>query len=81
MTQETHLGREVEPQIAVARKAVLDEQRDLAGQAELDIVGQPAGLAEVDKVLQGEGEGDGFAKVNLDVLARLLNVGVLPQLD
>ena len=48
----TNLGREVEPQVAVVRQTVLNKQRNLAGQAQLDVVGQPAGLAEVDEVLE-----------------------------
>jgi hypothetical protein len=47
----------------------------------LDGIGQPAGLAEVDKVLEGEGEGNRLAEVDLYVLAGLVNVGMLPQLD
>ena len=35
----TDLGREVEPQVALVRQAVLDEQGHLTGQAELDVVG------------------------------------------
>lgn len=77
----THLGREVEPQVAVVRQSVLDEQRNLARQAQLDRLRQPAGLAEVDEILQGEGKGDGLAEVDLDVLTGLVDVGVLPQLD
>lgn len=81
MTRKTHLRREVEPQVAVRLKLVLDKQRDFAGQAQPDVVGQTTGLAEVHKVLQREGEGNGFAEIDLDVLAGLVNVGVLSQLD
>jgi hypothetical protein len=77
----TDLGCEVEPQVAVLRQGVLDKQGHLAGQAELNAVGEAAGLAEVDEVLQREGEGDGLAEVNGNVLAGLFDVGVLSQLD
>jgi hypothetical protein len=78
---EAYLGREVESQVAVVHQAVLDKQRDLAGQAELDRVGQTAGLAEVCEVLEREGEGDGLCEVDLDRVFGLLHVAALPELD
>lgn len=77
----TYLGREIEPQVAVVCKAVLDEERNLAGQAQLDGVGQTAGLAKVCEVLQGEGEGDRLSKVDLDGVLGLVDGAVLPELD
>jgi hypothetical protein len=78
---EAYLGREVEPQIAVVLQAILDKQGNLARKAQLDGVGQTASLAEVDQVLEGEGEGDGLSEVNLNVLALLVYVGVLSELN
>lgn len=43
--------------------------------------GQVGGLAEVDKVFEGEGQGDGFGDVNHDVLIGLVDVGVLAKSD
>lgn len=77
----TDLGCEVEPQIAVVGKTVLNEQRDLVAEAKLHAVAQSSGLAEVDQVLEGEGECDRLAEVDLDVLLVVLNVGVLAQMD
>lgn len=76
-----YLGGEVESQIAVVLHAILDKQGHLAGQAELDGVGQAASLAEVLEVLQGEGERHGFGQVNRNVLLRLLYVADLPELN
>jgi hypothetical protein len=77
----TYLGGEVEPQIAVVLDTVLNKQGDFARQAKLDRVGQPARLAEVRQVLQGERKGDGFGQVDFDILAGLVYAAVLPQLD
>jgi hypothetical protein len=81
MIHMTYLGREVEPQVAVVRQTVLDEQGNFAGQAQLDGVGQTAGLAEVCEVLQGEGKGDGLGEVDLDGVLGLVYSAVLPELD
>jgi hypothetical protein len=59
-----YLGGEVEPQIAVVLYAILDKEWHLAGQAELDGVGQAACLAEVLKVLQRESERHGLSEVD-----------------
>lgn len=77
----TYLWGKVEPQIAVVRQSVLDEQGHLARQAELDSFGQAACLAEVGKVLQGESQGHGLGEVDLDVFAGLVHTAVLPELD
>jgi hypothetical protein len=76
-----YLRGEVEPQIAVVLHAVLDKEGHLAGQAELDGVGQAASLAEVLEVLQGEGERHRFSQVDRNVLLRLLYIGILPKLN
>lgn len=77
----TYLRSEVEPQVAVVGKTVLDKQRDLVAEAEFDVVAQTRSLAEVDQVLKGEGESDWLAQVDLDVLLVVLDVGVLAQSD
>lgn len=63
-----YLGCEVEPQVAVALKAVLDQEGDLVGEAQLDRFGHAACLAEVDQILQREGKGHGLGQINLDVV-------------
>lgn len=77
----TYLGSKVEAQVAATREVVLDEQRYLVGQADLDLGGQGSGLAKVDKVLEGEGQGHGLSKLNIDIHLRLLNVGVAAESD
>lgn len=42
---------------------------------------ETGGLAEVDEVLEREGEGDGLAEVDLDVLGLVVDVGVLAKSD
>jgi hypothetical protein len=76
-----YLGREVEPQVAVVLQAILDQKRDLVREAQFDLAGQTTRFAEVDQVLQREGEGYGLGQVNLDVEVRLLNIRMTPQLD
>lgn len=75
----THLGREVEAQVAATRQVVLDQQGHLAGQADLDLVGQSGSLAEVDQVLERECQGNGLRQLNLDVEVGLLDVGVASE--
>lgn len=77
--REAHLRGQVEAQVAVALDHVLNQQGDLVGQADLDRLRQGRGLAEVDQVLEGEGQGHGLAQLNLDVLLRLLDILVAAQ--
>lgn len=79
--QETNLGREVEAQVAAAREVVLDQERHLAGQADLHLVGQGGGLAEVDQVLERKGQGNGLRQLNVDVVLGLVDGGVASQRD
>ena len=60
-----------------ASKVILDKQRHLLRQTELNLRGQIRGLAEVDKVLEGESKGNGFRKGEGNVLVGLLDIGVL----
>lgn len=76
-----YLRGQVEPQIAAASQVVLHKQRDLVAKADLDLVGEGRGLAEVDKILEREGQRHGLAQLNLDVLLGLLDVGVAAQRD
>jgi hypothetical protein len=76
-----YLRSEVEPQIAVVLYAILDKQGHLAGQAELDGVGQAACLAEVLEILQGEGERYGLGQVDRNVVLRLIYAVDLPELN
>jgi hypothetical protein len=58
--EQAYLGGQVESKVAVVGERVLDHERHVGRQTELDSAGETAGLAEVDQVLQGEGERDGL---------------------
>lgn len=77
----TYLGRKIEPQIRASRNVVLDQQRHLVREADLDGAAQRARLAKVDEVLEREREGDGLAQLNLDILRGLVDIGVLAEGD
>lgn len=72
----TCLGCQVESEVTAASQSVLDQERDLVGQAKLDRLGEAGSFAEVDKVFQGEGQGNGFAEFDFDVELRLVDIGV-----
>lgn len=76
-----YLRGQVEPEITVVGQAVFDEQRDLVAEAELHLTAEAGGFAEVDEVLEREGQGDGLSKADLDVLFGVLDVSVLAQSD
>lgn len=42
---------------------------------------ETGGFAEVDEVLEGESQGDGLGKADLDVLFGVLDIGVLAEGD
>lgn len=77
----TDLGCQVEAQITATRQVVLNQQRNLARQANLDLARQGSSLAEVDEVLEGESQRHGLRKLNVDVELRLLDVGVAAEGD
>lgn len=56
----TYLGGEVESEVAVVCERVLDHERHIGRKAQLDSARKTASLAEVDKVLEREGERDGL---------------------
>ncbi|RJE16887.1 hypothetical protein PHISCL_10776, partial [Aspergillus sclerotialis] len=60
---------------------VLNKQRNLLRQTELDLGRQVRGLAEVDEVLEGEGKGDGLGERKRNVLVGLVHVGMLADGD
>ncbi len=62
-------------------KRILNKQRHLLGQVQPYGGGQVRGLAEVDEVLEGEGQGDGLGEINANVLLGLLDIGVLANGD
>ena len=71
-----YLRGEVESQVT-ASKSVFNHQGHLLRKTESHMARQICSLAEVDKVFQGEGEGDGLREGYGNVLIGLLNVGVL----
>lgn len=81
MIVRCYLGCKIEPQVAVALEAVLDEERHLVREAQLDLIGHAACLAEVDKVFQRECEGHGLGQIDLNVVLWLLHIGVASQLN
>lgn len=50
----TYLGSQVKSEIAASGKAVLNQQRNLVGEAKLYGLGETCSLAEVDEVLEGK---------------------------
>lgn len=78
---DAYLRGQVEPEIAVVGQAVLDEQRHLVAEAQLDLAAEAGGFAEVDEVLERESKSDGLSEADLDVLLLVLDVGVLAKGD
>lgn len=76
----TYLGGQVEPQVAAAQ-TVLNQEGHLLRQVQGYGGGQVGGLAEVDKVLKREGQGDRFRQRDGSVLLGLVDVGVLADGD
>lgn len=62
-------------------ETVLNKKGNLLGQAEAHLAGESGSLAEVDEVLEGESEGNGFGESNGNVLFGLIDVGVLTDGD
>lgn len=58
-------------------KVVLNKQRHFLRQAEPDLGRKVGGFAEVDKVLKGEGKGNGFREGEGNILVGLLDIGML----
>jgi hypothetical protein len=56
----TYLGCEVESEVAVVCQRVLDHERHIGRKAQLDSARKAASLAEVDEVLEREGERHGL---------------------
>ena len=54
--ENADLWCEVEAQVAASGQIVLNQERNLTGEADLDLVGESGSLAEIDKVLEGERE-------------------------
>lgn len=79
--RKTDLWCKVETQVTATREVVLNQERHLAGEADLDLARQGSGLAEVDQVLEGEGQRNGLRQLNIDVQIGLVNVGVASQSD
>lgn len=60
---------------------ILNQQRNLLRQTQLDLGRQVGGLAEVDEILEGEGKSDGFGERKRHVLVGLVDVGMLTDGD
>jgi hypothetical protein len=73
---KTYLWGQVESEITASSELILNQQRNLIGEAELDRLGQTSSFAEVDKVFQGECERDGFGEFDIDVELGLVYIGV-----
>jgi hypothetical protein len=67
--------------MALSLEPVLDQERHLVGQADLDPGREIGGLAEVDQVFEREGQRDGLAQFNVDTQILLIDVGVGSQRD
>jgi hypothetical protein len=75
----TYLRSQVESEVTASSQSILYQQGNFVGEAELDRLGKPSRLAEVDEVFQGEGQGDGFSKFDFDVHLWLLDVVMASQ--
>lgn len=79
----TDLGSKEETQVTTGSTAsatcqtIFDLERHFLGQTELDLARQSSGLAEIDEVLEREGKSDRLGKLDGDVFAGVLDVGVL----
>lgn len=78
---QLYLRCKIEAQVTVVGETVLDQKRYFGAQAELDTGGETGGLAEVDEIFEGEGQGDRFGELDVDILVRLVDVGVAAQSD
>jgi hypothetical protein len=74
--RRTCLRGEIESEVAASSQSVFNQQRDLIGKAELDRFGQSCSLTKVDKVLEGECQGDRFREFDFDIEVRLFNIVV-----
>jgi hypothetical protein len=74
--RDTDLRCEVEPQITAVRQIVLDKERHLIGQAQLDLLRQTRSLAEVGQILERERQGNWFGEVDLNAVIWLLDIVV-----
>lgn len=72
----TCLRSQVVSKVTASSQIVFNQQRDLVGEAELDRLGETSGLAELDQVFQGEGQGNGFGELDVDVQLGLVNIGM-----
>lgn len=77
--ERSHLWRQVEPQVTHTLHGVFHQQGHLVGQANLDLIRQRRGLAEVDQVFERERQGYRLAQLNLNVFLRLINILVAAQ--
>lgn len=65
--------------MTLASDVVLDQERHFVRKANLDRLRQTGSLAEVDKVLEREGESDRLGQLNLDIFFGLLDIGVASE--
>jgi hypothetical protein len=79
--RNTDLWCKVEAQVAATREVVLNQERHLTGEADLDLSGQGSSLAEVDQILERKGQGHGLRQLNVDIQLGLVDVGVASQSD
>jgi hypothetical protein len=75
-----YLGGKEKAQVA-ASEAVLDTKRHFLRQAQVNLGRQSGSLAEVDQVLEGEGQSNRLAKLDGNILLWLIDVGVLADGD
>jgi hypothetical protein len=76
LMQGTYLRGQVESKITATSQSVLNQQRNLVGEAELHGLGKTRSLAEIDEVFKGECQGDRFCEFDFDVHFWLVDVCV-----
>ena len=81
VVNKVYLWSQVESQIRASGESVLNQEWHIWGQTKLDSSGETRSLAEVDKVLEGESEGDWIGKINIDVQVWLLDAVVGAKSD
>lgn len=71
----TYLRSEEESQVTTAQ-GVLDPQRYLLGEAQLDLGGQTGSFAEVDEVFERESKSHRLRKLDRNILVGFLDIRV-----
>lgn len=78
---KAYLWCQVEPEMAVVGQAILDQKRNFIAQAQLDVRVQTSSFAEVDKILQREGQCYWLRQVDRHILLVIVHIAALSKGD